>query len=231
MLSNDVRFNIIIPYRETDTRKEIFNFIYNRYLEWFPNIDIILCDSGSEVFNLSASRNIGMKKSFENGANVAFVSDADTICSYENIINSISIANESKRVCNPYSDFYFLNKDGTNLFMNNKDGFKSNANFHLKKEDVVDNVIRNIYPCSSLLAIPDTVFNDTGGYDENFIGWAPEDFDFFLTHIEFYQEPFLYIPGDAFSLYHSPASREHFDSGNSYYKTKKRNLGKFVLSE
>lgn len=224
-----ILFEIVIPYRETSDRKEVFNYIYREFCNNFPDIRVSTYDSHHDNFNLSATRNIGMKEAFDRGADVALVVDADSITNFDNIKMSIIKAYEDKIVYNPYNSMIALGENGTNKIINKIPGYEKDVFYKYSKKDIVNNLVKSTVPCSGIITIPKNAFYDLDGYDENFIGWGPEDSDFFLRHLEVYQKPFGFVDGTYYSLYHSLPNKDYSESGMQYYKNKERNFGKFIV--
>lgn len=160
--------SIILPYRDSGDlyRERIFDWMLKRYEMLFPLSEIVICDSGDEVFNRSKSRNIGVKKSKNE---YLLIADADTL---------------------PYKKFveqgiYQLDKGSHWLFLYDELEYY-NADKRSSERILNRNPIDTITPREILwehkitawagqILIRKSDFFKAGGYDERFTGWGYED--------------------------------------------------------
>lgn len=219
LIKSDVK--VVIPWRQSESRVEIFNFLVSWYSLNFPDWKIIFSDSGSETFNLSASRNIGIEKALSLGAEIVLVSDADFFPSKDSLIKSILNAEKNKEITMPYKIYNEISYEGTRMFLL---GNHHSVNMFLKSNknpEVVDGKVKHFWVCSGLFVIPKNVYNEIQGFDENFVGWGPEDQDYHKKYFDKYGKLFSYIDGIGCSLEHS---RNEWNNSNNenleYFKRK-----------
>jgi predicted glycosyltransferase involved in capsule biosynthesis len=208
---------IVIPWRETESRLKAFYLLKSWYELNFPNLKIILCDSGSEIFNLSASRNIGLKKAFDQDCDFVVVSDADVFVSKESLFEAIKVAIKNNSIANPYDLFIELTSEGTDMFFNNekeciqKDSWKGDAPV------VLNNEPSSLIPSSGVNVISKAVWEQLGGFDENFVGWGFEDNAYFLKYFDQYKNVYDYIPGIALSIFHKKEWDSNINNNQKYF--------------
>jgi hypothetical protein len=212
---------VVIPWRKSESRINIFNFLINWYKNNFPEWEIILSDSKSELFNLSASRNQGIKKSFELGADIVLVTDADFFPSKDSLIKAILIADKTNELTLPYNTYIELTYDGTNEFINMN---PNSLNMYNKKNgnpELIDGKTNRFWVCSGMNIITKSLFEDFGGFDENYVGWGHEDTDYHKRYLDKYGKLFTYIEGIGCSLEHSRDEWKTTDNTNlEYFKSK-----------
>lgn len=163
---------LIIPWRETPSRKLIFKKVLDNYKQIFDDKNIIFCDSGSKIFNLSASRNIGIEQAINKNVKAIVVSDADVLVNLTTLIKAIKYAINNNKIVLPYNKV--IQQD-----------YDCNVLFTLPVPQP-----NRINPCSLCIIIPTEIYKVIGGFDENFVGWGPEDIDFHLRYINKYKEMF-----------------------------------------
>lgn len=194
---------IVIPWRESESRNKIFNFLVSWYSLNFPDWEIILSDSNSKTFNLSASRNLGIEKAFALGAKVVLVSDADFFPSKDSLIKSLLNSEQNEEITMPYRTYNEISYEGTKHFLAQ---FPESVNMFLKSNKnpmMINGQVNHFWVCSGLFVIPKGVYDKIQGFDENFVGWGPEDQDYHKKYFDYYNKLFTYTEGIGCSLEHS----------------------------
>lgn len=219
-LNTKKKVYIVIPWRETESRKKAFDMILNTYKTIVEDANIITADSGSELFNLSASRNLGLKKAFEAGADVVVLSDADVFVSTDALIESIYNSLDYGVITNPYTLYTELTEEATEMFFNNDMSFVNTKSWISPVPTVTNGKLSRLYPVSGINVIPKKVWDAIGGFDENFIGWGPEDQAYFISYIKHYNDIYHFKPGLGISIFHKKEWKESSSDNNKYFEEK-----------
>ena len=199
---DNLKVFLVIPWRETKTRKPVFDKLILWYKDNFSNFSIIQSDSNHEIFNLSASRNIGIKQSFDRGADIVLVSDADFFSSKKNIMLAIENTLNTENLSVPYTTYLELNEKGTSLFLENDDEYIDNYKVKSYRPELIDGYTNILWPCSGMNVFSKKVFNEVGPFDENYVGWGQEDIDYHKRYLDAYGKLFDYTDGLGLSLDH-----------------------------
>lgn len=157
-----MKIGIVIPWRPQPSRIPAFEFVYGWYQANFPDSNIYLMDDKpGEKFNLSASRNDGVRIAEKIGCDVVVISDADTFPEIETLKKTIDAAMNDNFIHNPYTSTFEYDKEYSDKILNGEDPKDFPHISHISTG--------GIYVCkpSSWWAI--------GGQDEKFIGWGYED--------------------------------------------------------
>lgn len=220
-VDSSLNVKVVIPWRESDSRKRIFDFLINWYKKEFPKWEIILSDSNSAIFNLSSSRNLGIQKAIKLGADIVIVSDADFFTSKDTLIKAVSNALQTNNITVPYTQYAELTYEGTEKFLNYEE--ESLNMFKNKNSNpvLINGKTDRFWVCSGCNIITKQVFLDFGGFDENYEGWGQEDIDYHKRYLDKYGRLFDYIEGVAVSLEHSREEWKDDSNKNlNYFKEK-----------
>lgn len=217
-LNADYKISVVIPWRETESRLPAFNLICDVYSSALNNPEIITSDSGSSLFNLSASRNVGLKKAFDDGADVVVLSDADVFVSSDALIESIYNSLNNNVITNPYDLFLELTKDSTEMFFNNDASCMSNYSWIGEAPVLIDGKPSSLIPCSGINIIPRSVWENIGGFDENFVGWGYEDNAYLLSYLKHYNDLYKFTNGVALSVFHEKEWQSDSLDNGKYFK-------------
>lgn len=214
----DVKFDkpiaIVIPWRETPSRITLFNYLVEWYSREFPLFKIIVSDSGHEKFNVASSRNLGIKKSFDEGHEVVICSDADVFVSKDSIIKSLLNAISTNNITIPYTELRKINEGGTQKFLKNDSQSFEMIEMKRKVPVLTKEKLQNLTPCAGIMIITKSLFYEFGGFDENYSGWGLEDTDYHKRYLDKYGRLFDYVEGFCLSLYHSRKEWENTDNRN-----------------
>jgi hypothetical protein len=203
MIKN-VSVGVVIPWREQNHRIKALNAMKDHYSNFFKDKEIFWADSGSEIFSRAQSINLGLKHFFDRGFDVVIVNDADTISNINSLNDAVNLANDVGEIVMPYNVYNTFNEDNTKSYPH-------------KPSDSID----RLHPCSGSMAIPVKVYNEIGGFDENFIGWGPEDQEYQYRYFLKYNKKFTYIDGQCYSLHHGPLKLNDQIIKNHEYACKK----------
>lgn len=199
----DKTVSVVIPWRETPSRVELFNYLIGWYSNNFPSFKIVLSDSEHETFNLAASRNIGIKRAFDDGSDIVICSDSDVFVSKDSIVKSILNAIDTNNITIPYKELRKITKDGTDRFLQNDAQSFDMLERKASVPYLVENEPQRLSPCAGILIITKNLFSEFGGFDESYSGWGVEDVDYHKRYLDKYGRLFDYIDGSIISLYHS----------------------------
>lgn len=157
-----MKIGLVIPWRSQPSRIPPFESVISWYKTNFPSINIYLADRPG-VWNLSASRNDGVRMAQKDGCDVVIVNDADTIPEYLPVTEAIKDAYGDGYCHTPYTNYVMLTKGGTAQY--------------IKRGTPLSRCAGRPYAdaCSgTYIATPDMWFS-IGGQDEKFTGWGYED--------------------------------------------------------
>ena len=220
-LISNKKISLVIPWRPTNSRIEIFDYLINWYSTEFPEINIVLSDSDHEKFNLSASRNKGILKAINDGAELILSSDADFFPSKDVLTRAIYNSLNTDRISVPYNDYIELTYEGTQKFLKNDKSCMHMYNKRNFNPRLVNGKTDRLWVCSGLLAITKEKFLELGQFDENYIGWGQEDIDYHKRYLDKYARLFDYIDGIGLSLEHSRDEWKNNSNQNiEYFKSK-----------
>lgn len=209
---------VVIPWRATPSRVKPFRFTTNFYKENFSDFEIILCDSGDELFNAGKSRNIGIKKAIEAGADIIILSDADVYVAKSLLNDAIDNAIKNDTITAPYVRENYLSAAGTRLLVNGKKDFKKYIARTNSAPVIVDGVPNKYAPCSLIIVAPSKILSDLGGYDEVFEGWGAEDQALHKKYYDKYGKLFDYIEGDIYTMFHEYEWKVNVKDNLDYFK-------------
>lgn len=206
---------ILIPYRQGDSwRQKAWGFVRC----WYENlgdvmdedVELIAMDGEPGPFNRSAAINAAAKAAVRalddadtrsNRTDVYLIADADTFVDLDQCAVAIETARETGRLVHGFSSWHGLSAEGSRFVYNGGEIGKDWTRNHWRK------MAPETYwePLSSCLAVPRTLFDAVGGFDERFQGWGYEDRAFFYA-CRTLGGLTLRVPGPAYHLWHSPAS-------------------------
>lgn len=147
-------------------RDESWRWVRQRWEQHRPDIPIYVGYDGIDgPYNNSRARNTAA--ALAGDWDIAIVSDADSICGFDQIDEGVRLAQTTGRHSICFTRFCYLSKEGSRQVM---DGFSGSW------EPLMD--WHFLGGCSSMLAIPRTVWDAAGGMDEGFSGWGWEDVAF-----------------------------------------------------
>jgi hypothetical protein len=173
------KISIIIPYKKDiydpkGVREKNYNFVVDRYQKMFPRAEIVIGEDkiGDDIhFCRSSAINDGIKKSV---GNMIIISDSDLIISKENLLRGLKEV-ENYGFVIPWGRCYDISQDLSNKFISTGEIDW----YNVKKPNLRDiRDIRKDKLAGGIQIILRNVFNNLGGYNEEFYGWGYEDSDF-----------------------------------------------------
>lgn len=203
-MTKKILVGVVIPWREQKHRLRALGLVKGHYAKFFNDKEVFWADSESEIFSRAQSVNLGLKYFFDRGFDVVIVNDADTISEINSLDHAIDLADEIGEIVMPYNVYNTFNEDNTETYQH-----KPNSSIDL------------LTPCSGSMAIPAKVYNEIGGFDDNFIGWGPEDQEYQYRYFLKYNKKFRYINGKCYSLHHAPLKLSDQIIKNHEYACKK----------
>ena len=183
-----MKIGVVIPWRETESRLPLKNYVDSWYKQNLPDATIVYSDSGHSPFNLSASRNEGAKQLLD--YDVIIHNDADTIPEIGPLLNGINKTFETGLFCNPYKTYRSINAKNTKKILMGIKSYKNLEYFHIDGA------------CSGVIITTPKTWNSVGKFDENFLGWGYEDVAISLAHKAITGHDFLTIPGNVYGMSH-----------------------------
>jgi hypothetical protein len=146
----------------------------------------------SGLFNRSAALNVAAHK--PNDWDVALVIDSDVICDPEQVAEALERAHDEQRIYLAFSRRHNLNQKGTEKIMQGDQG--SWRKYIAKTYNDM---------ASSAIAIPRSVWDQLGGFDEKFEGWGFEDSAFALAYETLTGNTIQKVQGELWHLWHPTA--------------------------
>jgi hypothetical protein len=164
-----MRVFVGVPWRPQPHRVYAHDLTIARYRGLLPDADVVDVDTDHEPFCLAACRNEIVRRAEAGGHDVVVLADADTLPEREPLVAAIHGAASDSRVHLPYTEYRSLRRDGTDQAL---DGVPLNQCAHL----VVP------YATSGVYVTTPAAWWASGGQDERFKGWAPEDTAWLIAH-------------------------------------------------
>jgi predicted glycosyltransferase involved in capsule biosynthesis len=201
---------VVIPWRDVGCphRNKAFDFIVSFYKSRFS--EIILCDSGSKVFNRAASRNRGVEAC---SSEIIVVADSDLFTPMSQIVEGIHISRNYYGQVRPFTTFGHMSKASTDYFLNQNDFNELSYEKFQNLSAVWPGVHGGIFIMQKKLWL------SVGGMDENFSTWGGEDNAFNIRCENRLNNPVKTVDGYAMHLFHPyqrRISRENYLRLESY---------------
>jgi len=191
---------VLIPFRpDHDRRDRLFAHLRDWY--WEPlSFPIVTGESPDGPFNRSAAINDAATKAGD--WDIAIIADNDTWVPVDQLISAIGKTNSTRRLTAAFTSVVELSQECTDALLEPP----------MTVQDFGIDQIRTDPLCvqSSMLVVHRELWDQVGGFDEQFTGWGAEDNAFFLACTLAAGEPHR-IPGHAFHLWHQPAQRDMRD--------------------
>jgi hypothetical protein len=204
-MSESISVGFVVPWREQPSRIESFDRVNNHYSDFLKDKELLLVDSGSETFSRAQSINIGMKHFFDKGFDIVVVNDADVLSDVSSLESAIIKAHQLQRSFIPYNKYVIFGE----------------RNFSFQTFPSEGESAEGLSPCSGTNVIPRQVYENIGGFDENFIGWGLEDQEYHYRYFLHYGEKYRIESGKTKSLYHKRVSIDKQVLDNHIYAHEK----------
>lgn len=171
-------FSVIIPWRtDNGPRQRLLDWNLRHWESLFndEDMEIILCDSGDEIFSRSKSRNRGADEATRE---ILVFADADTVIpTCWGLRNSIELARNVSMAWSIAYDqerYYNLTEEYTEEIL------AMDPEVELP-EPVKGQYEHKLTSWAGMLVVTAGKFRYAGGYDEDFVGWGWEDNAFQIT--------------------------------------------------
>lgn len=158
----NIRF--MVPWRPDDGhRDKLWRFAQGWWARECPDITIVEGESPPGAFNRSAAINNAAKGDWDFG----IVLDADVVAPGSQINAALAVAHVTDRVTFPFDIFLGLTPNMTaRAISGDREHWERGCRYTSKIHE------------SSIVVIPRGVWEETGGFDERFVGWGQEDVAF-----------------------------------------------------
>ena len=211
----EVRAGIIIPWRDSGCEYRRGHHALIVALYQTTGLPIICStDSGVGPFNASAARNAGVRHltNIDPGWEAVFLSDADTLTPTAQVWAALNLARDR--------DWLVIGGDLLNKLDRRSTSFVTpTLRTRLDRGEPINDLggrtllgTKHTDYAHGGAAIGRTLWEETGGYDERFIGWGGEDrsYNFATTVLRGFPHV-KRIPGPQYHLYHpqSPDTAAH----------------------
>lgn len=192
-----VKIGVVIPWREHPSRLRPFNEVIKWYNSHMPQADIYLCDNGNTIWEMSGTRNLGIRTAQNDDCDVIILNDADTIPPLAPLQQAIWDALDDNLIHNPYHIYAYLNQSATEEYFNN------GVPLNMLPYNIIDS-------CSGTMVFTPRAWWDLGGADEKFKRWGYEDSAQHLVHRLIHKRPFVKHNGTIYAFYH--VQQDNFES-------------------
>jgi len=161
-------------------------------------------------FNRSLALNIASIRA-ENWHVAVFI-DSDAYIDPKQLEKAIRLAVDKQKVVLPFNRVVEINEWTTN------DILQSGKLLFKPSEEQIDKIRTSETQTQSLfVVVPRNLFEQIGGFDENFVGWGGED-NAFHKAAEIIGGEVIRLEGDVYHLWHQQASRAHQAENGMRYR-------------
>lgn len=195
-MADVTRTVILVPRREGFAyRDKVWAWTKAWWRREFPELEMFEGHHTVGLFNRSAALNIASAKAGD--WDVALIIDADVITDPSHVRQAVEAAVEQGRIVVPFVVRHNLAQVGSERIMRGEKGPWERF------------IARNYYDQhSSIIAVPRTVWDTVGGFDETFAGWGMEDTAFAIA-AETLVGPLIHMEGECWHLWHPSAPEGH----------------------
>jgi len=193
---------VLVPWRPDGGRRDdLWRYVRRTFWSVLPDFRIVTGRSPNGPFNRSAAVNDAA--ALAGNWRVAVIADNDTWVPPAQLLAAVAEATSSGRLTAAFCQVIELSRDYTDKLL---DGSATLNDLGIDR-------VRTEPLCvqSSILVVPRELWDDVGGFDPKFCGWAGEDNAFWRACAILGGEP-ARIDGCAFHLWHEVAPR----TGDTY---------------
>lgn len=189
-----MRVVVLVPRRcDGGRRDQVWAWLNARWEREHPDWSIIEGHHDDGPFNRSAAIN---RAASECEWDVAIIADADSFVDADRLRHAAGQAAETGQLVIPFTTFQALTETMSERVMAGYTGdWQPGIAYSLGGT------------CSSMLAVPRTLWESSGGFDEGFVGWGAEDVAAWRVFTTLGQG-FGRLDGDCWHLYHPPAGEK-----------------------
>lgn len=197
MTDTGPRVVMLVPRRDGFPERDAiyYGFVKQWWRDRFPEWELVEGHHTVGLFNRSAALNLAAEKAGD--WDVAVIIDSDVLCDPDHVREGVRQAVELGRMVVPFNVRHNLNGRGSRMIMDGYDGPWERF------------ISQNYYDQhSSVVAVPRTVWNTVGGFDETFSGWGMED-TAFACAVTTLVGPLVHLEGEVWHLWHPAAPEGH----------------------
>lgn len=187
--------SLIIPFASEDIRRlQIFDWVEARWDDTCPGFEMCVGHDDPKDFNRSKARN----KAFEESTgDTIVISDADTACPIDNILGALQVVQRNEPLwVIAHSDYYSLTEEYTDWLITQPPGMAFKGPFP-------NNWVMRNRSQAGVIVMPRSIYEEVGGYNEEYDGWGYEDNDFAVRITKKYGPP-QRVFGPMLHLWHDP---------------------------
>lgn len=199
---------VVIPWRSQPHRIQAFEYVWSWWESNFPEWPRIAVDVELDrPFCLAAARNRGISLAADMGADVVVVADADTFGDPVSIGEAVELADATDEWVIPYDEYLSLGGHGSMHVYAGLDPATAPA-------FTVPAAVSGIY------VVTPKAWAITNGQDEQYVGWAPEDYSMLVAYRLLAGKEPRRVPGRCYALTHESATKEGptYDSAVARYQ-------------
>lgn len=188
----------VVPRRSDGGRRdELWQWVKARMETEHPSWPVIEGHHDEGPFNRSAAINSAVAEVGD--VDVIVIADSDSFVGRDQLGEAVALAHRSGQITFAYDRFYYLSRDMSDRVMSGFDGiWETGVEFSMTNT------------CSSMVAIPLSLWREVGGADEGFVGWGGEDIAISLT-MQTFGGGMNRVLGPVWHLWHPPAAHTHDD--------------------
>jgi hypothetical protein len=186
---------VLVPRRpDNGQRDKLWQFVREAFWRPWHSMRIVEGPHLQGPFNRSAGVNLAAQ--LAGNWDVAVIADSDSYAPFEQILTACAKARLTGKLVAAFDRVIEVSEAATNEIM-----------WHGDLLNVTDGNIRtkDHLTQSTMLAVPRTLWETVGGFDERFRGWGGED-NAFWHACKVIAGPPLRIDGPAYHLWHPPAN-------------------------
>lgn len=202
-----MKVSVLVPRRSEEWRDRLWHYVEGVFLamdlEWQLVVEL---DDGTGPFNRSALINRAAARAED--WEVAVILDADSIPDRDQLVDGVEAAALSGQLVLPHSEFHSIDKASTRRILAGEIAPAQGATRWVLNDSK-----------SSCLCVGRDLWDDVGGFDENFLGWGFEDAAFYAACQAI--GGLDRIPGPVYHLWH-PRSSEKDPHSRQYQANRAR---------
>jgi hypothetical protein len=177
---------IVVPWRDDGHRSAACQAVCEHLRGILPGCPLLLVDSGHEIFNRAASRNLGV--THEAPDEIVVICDADTLPEAQSLKNAITRAYDG-RLHYPFAVVNYLTEIGTATVLAGQPPDPTQIEFSIPSAQ------------GGVMVMKASAWRAAGGMPEGFIGWGFEDNAWYATVAKTIGPP-IHHAGVAWHLWH-----------------------------
>jgi predicted glycosyltransferase involved in capsule biosynthesis len=200
-----MKVSVLIPWR-TDKGQREKNFwrVVHQYKEILgKDIEIVVADSGDEIFNRAASRNAGFSSST---GDIVIFADADTLPTPSGLNKAIEAIHTGSLWAYPFDMYYSLTEGPSRKLIADE-----STDIDRPSSGEYDFLMKSI---AGVLVFSREAFIQSGGYNEDFVGWGYEDDEFNTVCGQILGHPFRANREFVVHLWHPRTEEETWEQPN-----------------